>query len=73
MLIPQTRGFPLDPSAPTRWLTSKIIIDATRQWASEGGPANWPPASRELLEAESPETFALVADRWQEYWKNWKK
>ena len=55
------------------WLTSKIIIDATRQWPNEGGPENWPPASRELLEEKSPETFALVAERWQDYWKGWNK
>jgi 3-polyprenyl-4-hydroxybenzoate decarboxylase len=72
MLIPQTRGFPLDPSAPQRWLTSKIIIDATRQWPAEGGPESWPPASRELLQEKCPETFELVAERWQEYWKDWK-
>jgi 4-hydroxy-3-polyprenylbenzoate decarboxylase len=72
MLIPQTRGFPLDPSAPQRWLTSKIIIDATRQWPAEGGPESWPPASRELLQEKCPETFELVAKRWQEYWKDWK-
>ncbi|RMF99307.1 MAG: UbiD family decarboxylase, partial [Gammaproteobacteria bacterium] len=41
-LIPQTRGMPLDPSAPRRWLTSKIVIDATRQLPAEGGPAEWP-------------------------------
>jgi 4-hydroxy-3-polyprenylbenzoate decarboxylase len=73
MLIPQTRGFPLDPSSPQRWLTSKIIIDATRQWPAEGGPENWPPASRELLQEKSPETFELVAQRWKDYWKDWKK
>ena len=36
LLIPQTKGFPLDPSAPTRWVTSKMIIDATRQLARRG-------------------------------------
>jgi 3-polyprenyl-4-hydroxybenzoate decarboxylase len=53
-------------------LTSKIIIDATRQWPAEGGPESWPPASRELLQEKCPETFELVAKRWQEYWKDWK-
>lgn len=70
-LIPQTRGFPLDPSAPTRWMTSKMIVDATRQWPAEGGPEKPPRISREILEEMSPGTFELVASRWQEYWKDW--
>jgi 4-hydroxy-3-polyprenylbenzoate decarboxylase len=72
LLIPQTRGMPLDPSAPTRWLTSKIIIDATRQLPSEGGPEQWPQVSKVLLEQQSPATFELVDSRWQEYWKDWR-
>lgn len=72
LLIPQTRGFPLDPSAPVRWLTSKIVIDATRQLPSEGGPSNWPEVSREMIEHQSPETFELVARRWADYWKDWR-
>jgi UbiD family decarboxylase len=70
LLIPQTRGFPLDPSAPTRWVTSKMIIDATRQLPAEGGPEKWPAISRVLIEELSPETFRLVDGRWPEYWKN---
>jgi UbiD family decarboxylase len=68
LLIPQTKGFPLDPSAPTRWVTSKMIIDATRQLPAEGGPAQWPAISRVLLEEQHPETFKLVNRRWAEYW-----
>ena len=70
LLIPHTKGFPLDPSAPTRWVTSKMIIDATRQLPAEGGPDKWPAISRVLLEEKSPETFALVNRRWDEYWRN---
>lgn len=70
LLIPQTRGFPLDPSAPTRWVTSKMIIDATRQLPAEGGPERWPAVSRVIIEEQSPETFELVDRRWAEYWKN---
>ncbi len=70
LLIPRTRGFPLDPSAPTRWMTSKMIIDATRQLPTEGGPEKWPAISRVILEERSPETFDLVRRRWAEYWQN---
>ncbi len=72
LLIPQTRGFPLDPSAPTRWVTSKMIIDATRQLPAEGGPDKWPAVSRVLIEEHSPETFELVGKRWPEYWRGWR-
>ncbi|MBN8279768.1 MAG: UbiD family decarboxylase [Gammaproteobacteria bacterium] len=72
LLIPRTKGFPLDPSAPTRWLTSKMIIDATRQLPAEGGPARWPAVSRVLLDELSPETAALVASRWADYWAGWR-
>lgn len=71
LLVPQTRGFPLDPSAPTRWVTSKMIVDATRQWPAEGGPADAPKISRQILQEQSPDTFDLVAERWDEYWKDW--
>ena len=67
LLIPQTRGFPLDPSAPTRWLTSKMIIDATRQLPEEGGPQQWPDVSREIVVKQHPEAFELVARRWASY------
>jgi 4-hydroxy-3-polyprenylbenzoate decarboxylase len=72
LLISQTKGFPLDPSAPTRWLTSKMVIDATRQLPAEGGPDKWPAVSREVLNEQSPGTRELVDRRWAEYWKNWK-
>ncbi len=73
LLIPQTRGFPLDPSAPTRWLTSKMVIDATRQWPAEGGPEKWPQVSREIVEQRHAEAFEIVAARWPEYWRDWQK
>jgi 4-hydroxy-3-polyprenylbenzoate decarboxylase len=68
-LIPVTKGFPLDPSQPKRWTTSKMIIDATRQLPEEGGPEHWPLVSRVILEEQSPATFDLVDKRWQEYWQ----
>jgi len=62
----------------TRWqphpaLTSKIIIDATRQLPAEGGPKKWSPVSRVLLEEKAPESFKLVNEKWAEYWRNWEK
>ena len=67
VLIPQTEGVPLDPSAPVRGMNSNIIIDATRQLPDEGGPAFNAPVSRVLLEEGAPDAFALVDRKWDEY------
>ncbi len=64
LLIPQSQGVPLDPSAPIRGLNSKVIIDATRQFAAEGGPAVMAPVSRELLEELAPNAFPNIDARW---------
>jgi len=73
LIIPQTWSIPLDPSSPKQFVTSKIIIDATKQLLTEGGPKKWQPVSRVLLEEKAPESFKLVNDKWPEYWKNWKE
>ena len=70
MLIPQTEGVPLDPSATTRGMNSNIIIDATRQFPAEGGPAALAPVSRVLLNEGAPDAFALVDRKWDEYFGN---
>lgn len=68
LLIPQTAGMPLDPSQPKRGLTSKMVIDATRQLPQEGGPDKWPPISRTVLEDSHPDAFELVEENWSKYW-----
>jgi 4-hydroxy-3-polyprenylbenzoate decarboxylase len=67
LIVPQVTGFRLDPSAPVRGMTSKVIIDATRQFPEEGGPDSFPPANRTLLEDMCPEAFELVDGKWDEY------
>jgi len=67
LVIPQTSGMPLDPSAPKRGLTSKIVIDATRQLPEEGGPEIWPPISSLVLKEKCPEAFDLVDEKWADY------
>ncbi len=54
------RGMPLDPSAPNRPLSSKIVIDATRQWPEEGGPSVYPERNRTLLQRGAPGVFERV-------------
>ncbi len=57
-------GFFLDPSAKTRGRSSKIIIDATRQWPEEGGPDPYPKLNREHLLDHDPDIFALIKEKW---------
>jgi 4-hydroxy-3-polyprenylbenzoate decarboxylase len=57
-------AMPLEPSSPVRERSSKIVIDATRQWPEEGGPAEFPALSRTLLIDAEPEVFARVDAKW---------
>lgn len=72
-IIKEARGMPLDPSAPKRPMSSKIVIDATRQWPEEGGPKFYPERNRDLLNKLAPEAKQLVDARWNEYMRGWKK
>ena len=60
----EIRGLPLDPSSPERPMTSKIVIDATRQWPQEGGPQVYPGLNRTLLTEGAPEVFDVVEAKW---------
>jgi len=63
-IIPESRGMALDPSMVKRPMTSKIVIDATRQWPEEGGPKTYQALNRAELERMAPESFARVETRW---------
>ena len=63
-IIPESRGMPLDPSLVKRPMTSKIVIDATRQWPEEGGPATYQALNRAELERLAPGSFERVEARW---------
>jgi len=69
------RGMPLDPSAKEedRYASSKLIIDATRQWPEEGGPADYPELNRTLLEELAPESFDIVMENWGDMINSWGK
>jgi 3-polyprenyl-4-hydroxybenzoate decarboxylase len=69
LLIPQMVSMPLDPSQKEKFLSSKVIIDATRQLPSEGGPESWVPTNRCLMDEKSPDSFKLVDSKWDEYFK----
>ncbi len=61
---------PLEPSAPVRARSSKIVIDATRQWPEEGGPKIFPEYSREVLARHDPEIFDRIDAKWGDLIKN---
>jgi 4-hydroxy-3-polyprenylbenzoate decarboxylase len=73
LIIPQSNTFGVDPSLPQPFVTSKIVIDATRQLPAEGGPKSFPPLNRNLLSEEAPQSFEIVEKKWSEYLKEWKK
>jgi 4-hydroxy-3-polyprenylbenzoate decarboxylase len=60
------RAFSLDPAAPDRKTTSKIIIDATRQWPEEGGPPFYQELNRAVFERAEPDAIARVTAKWPE-------
>ena len=58
------RAFALDPSSPDRSTTSKVIIDATRQWPEEGGPPFYQELNRTVFEREAPHAIDRVSRKW---------
>jgi 4-hydroxy-3-polyprenylbenzoate decarboxylase len=55
---------PLEASSPIREHTSKIVIDATRQWPEEGGPEKFPDYSRAVLRKHAPDLFGEIDAKW---------
>ena len=49
-----------DPSQLVEGETSKIVIDATRQWPEEGGRDQFPETNRALLKQLAPNVFEEV-------------
>jgi 4-hydroxy-3-polyprenylbenzoate decarboxylase len=73
LIIPQGNTVMNDPSLPQRYVTSKIVIDATRQLPAEGGPKSFAPLNRNLLAEKAPQSFEIVEKKWSEYLKDWKE
>ena len=67
LIVPQTIHIPIDPSCREMFLSSKIVIDATRQQPGEGGPNVYPEDNRTALIEKAPEAFALVDKKWDTY------
>ncbi|MDH3510001.1 MAG: UbiD family decarboxylase [Gammaproteobacteria bacterium] len=65
-IFDELRGMPLDPSLVNRPMTSKIVIDATKQLPEEGGPEKFAELNRTLLVEGAPGAFDLVDEKWGE-------
>ncbi|MEC9375920.1 MAG: hypothetical protein VYA80_06065, partial [Pseudomonadota bacterium] len=63
-IIENRMAFPLDPASPDRKTTSKIIIDATRQWPDEGGPKIYQKLNRNVFEDAEPNAIKNVIAKW---------
>ena len=72
-IIEEARGIITDPSAPKEWKSSKIVIDATKQWPEEGGPADYAELNRVLLEQGAPEAFTDVDTDFGELLSAWER
>ncbi|MCB1623350.1 MAG: UbiD family decarboxylase [Pseudomonadales bacterium] len=71
-IIAESRGMPLDPSLTNRPMTSKIVIDATRQWPEEGGPREYQSLNRAMLRELAPDSFAQVEANWNKWVGSWR-
>ncbi len=67
LIIRQSTHIPIDPSCREMFMSSKIVIDATRQQPGEGGPDIYPEDNRTAVEEKAPEAFALVDRKWEQY------
>jgi 4-hydroxy-3-polyprenylbenzoate decarboxylase len=63
-IFDELRGMPLDPSLVNRPMTSKIVIDATKQLPAEGGPETFAELNRTLLVEGAPDAFDQVDAKW---------
>ena len=71
-IVEKAGGMGGDPSATTRGSGSRIVIDATRQWPEEGGPAEYARMNRECLVDQLPDIFSSVDGKFGDLIKGWK-
>jgi len=72
-VIEDTWGLQTDPSQPIPGRTSKMVIDATRQLAAEGGREVFPETNRALLESGAPGVMAKVEQQLGDILNNWRE
>lgn len=65
--VAQSTHIPIDPSCREMFLSSKIVIDATRQQPGEGGPDIYPDDNRTVMEERAAAAFEIVEKKWASY------
>jgi 4-hydroxy-3-polyprenylbenzoate decarboxylase len=73
LIVKQSFHFLVDPSTQRNFLSSKIIIDATRQFPAEGGPKSWPADNRTIMEEQAPRAFELIDGKLENILSHWRK
>jgi 4-hydroxy-3-polyprenylbenzoate decarboxylase len=71
-ILKDAPGIITDPSTPVPMHSSKIVVDATKQWPEEGGPKVYPERNRVLLENGAPESFQDVDEQFGAMLKSWR-
>ncbi|MBS93216.1 MAG: hypothetical protein CL799_02035 [Chromatiales bacterium] len=70
-ILEDGRGIIIDPSQRAPRKTSKIAIDATRQFPEEGGPAVFAANSRDLFNELQPEAIGEAEELYGELLSKW--
>jgi UbiD family decarboxylase len=65
-------ALPLDPSSVRIGKSSKIAIDATRQWPEEGGPGVFPAMNETKFKEGAPDAIASVDRKWGKQMQKWR-
>jgi 4-hydroxy-3-polyprenylbenzoate decarboxylase len=73
LIVKQSFHFLVDPSTQRNFLSSKIVIDATRQFPAEGGPKTWPADNRAALVELAPGAFPAVDARLEGLLRGWPR
>jgi len=69
LLVKQTFHIPLEPSSREMFLSSKIVIDATRQLPGEGGPDIYPEDNRTVMDERAADAFKVIDGKWDTFFK----
>jgi 4-hydroxy-3-polyprenylbenzoate decarboxylase len=72
-IVDEAPGMSGDPSTPKRGITSRVVIDATRQLPEEGGPQEFGKMNRESLVEGQPDIFDRVDKKWSGLLQQWKQ
>jgi 4-hydroxy-3-polyprenylbenzoate decarboxylase len=72
-ILEEAFGLMTDPSQVEYRKTSKIVIDATKQWPEEGGQDTFPERNRTLLEEGVPDIWEIVDGKFGELLRNYKE